>query len=290
MSQLSFGDRLNIGLFVLTIMSIVLAGWGIYIAHVTLHDAREANAAQKEQFAQEQRDSARASYDQNQQFIRQMGELEKQNQQLDDSGKLLAKATGALTNQTGLLTRLSATAQKQLDKLQAAELRETAQPKPFLLMSCGWTVVLDSREEAEYLAASSGQGPPKLKEVSRKWEVDKQGVGTMPCSIHLNNLGNGDLHIHRMLVSIPRGTCMFVDPETHSDDEKSGVLVSAPDGDPGSQRNFLEDKELPPAAHWAYDVGLTILRINKNCKQFPVIVRLEFNGGVATLHANINTE
>ena len=112
----SFGDVLNLALFVLTISSLFLAYQGVRLARIALEEAHEQGKQQNVQFKE-------------------------QLSQLQISSRELGKASNDLDSQSEILRDLQNTSRQQLKDLNAAEARieqqEKARPMPRIAASCG---------------------------------------------------------------------------------------------------------------------------------------------------------
>jgi hypothetical protein len=206
MKGLSLADRLNVALFVLTIMGVILAAWSLRVAQKTLDDAKDSGRHQQEQFNQQsdqaqkqfqlQTEQSKAQFDKQQkqsqhQFEQQTLLL---NQQIRSSRESLAALTGArseLEREAALLNTLQDTADSQLVALnrQTKTLSDLndVRPLPLLEIECNKTVVFrrDAREDGiRTKAKGQEQSIPVL------YPTETEGtIYRVHCSSHLSAEG-----------------------------------------------------------------------------------------------------
>jgi len=151
------GDLLNLALFILTVVSLVIAFAGTYIAYVTLRDARASGAQQEKALKDSQEALARSS-----ESLQQVLELTSAQQQRLERQIEIAK------KQQNLLGEDVVTAKSQLEivKKEHAEQERIASLKPdmdFILICDGIDLVQKMRthwSEKQKLRVSAGENAP----------------------------------------------------------------------------------------------------------------------------------
>jgi len=160
---LSFGDALNIALFLLTIFSLFLAYEGVRIAGITLDEAH------------------RAAQDQETQFKQQIDQLTKSSSALETARSLLQRQSEALQSLQGI-------SRQQLRDLNKAEGRlekqERARPAPHVEAYCA---------SGKFIDASGRQLNELIVNRAVKIYVPTETPNRVPCQVRLTNDGDGEL-------------------------------------------------------------------------------------------------
>ena len=181
---LSFGDALNIALFLLTIASLYLAYQAVRIARETLDDARTQ--------------AIKAAHDQDEQFKKQMEQLQVVTDELNKSSNLLS-------DQSHILKDVQDTSRQQLKDLNAAEARlqrqERATPKPRIVGLCfGRGKFVDTSTKPSRIVEEPNLSYPKIvyettiKALSPDPFKNPSGlVRKLPCLIDFTNEGDAEL-------------------------------------------------------------------------------------------------
>jgi hypothetical protein len=197
--QLSFADRLNLALFVLTIMAVAFAAWSLRVAQETLDDAKETGRHEQERFNKQMRSSDQQFQQQTSQSALQFKQqtdqealqFKHENKYFSESLAALVNAKNELQQEATLLIQLQNTSKLQLEALsQQTEMQlEVAdiRPLPALAIECARVSILkEDRHDsvwAEDLPRSSKSftlGP---------LEESTQGWISVHCATHMSAEG-----------------------------------------------------------------------------------------------------
>jgi hypothetical protein len=254
---LSFGDALNVALFILTIASLFLAYAGVRIAKQTLWDARDQAEAQR-------KSAVKAGEDQEKQFQEQQRQLQKSSDSLDT-------AAGLLSRQNTILAGLQGISRRQLADLDASDARSRAKPLPFLTVWCQNLEVADSQKWA--------QRTTRHLHAHSFWSENS----SMGCHADLVNKGNGDLRSARLEFWV--GGCLNKEGNggvsLEPFDSEAKVLGNTVPFDgldiPPAVR-FLDGRDIPPesTSGRAFSVPFTVRAANP-CDHFLLQSLLESN-------------
>lgn len=228
---LSFGDALNVLLFVLTIVSLVVAILGVVVARITLDEARNAGR------------------DQDRQFQKQMEQL----------GKA-----------SDILQKLQETSDKELKDLNAAEDRIRARPNPHIRGYCYGYYASDGEAyvRISFLEVSGDDIKPIRFKGGVSLEVGYDNTVTLwkgrehelQCGVEVTNDANGELRNLELRASASwsaKNLITKVNGDPNSDD--SPKLISGRDVPPKSSSNrsvqatFVIDCRTPCASHTPKD-------------------------------------
>jgi hypothetical protein len=255
---LSFGDALNLSLFVLTLISLCFAYAGVKVATVTLNESMREEGEHKteeqrqeaEHKAEEQRqeaehkaerqdEAAEHHKEQQEQGVQRKLAIEEAERQLDE----LKSSTGALDQARTLLGRQAQTLQdlqaistKQLEDLDNAERRAHAAPDPGVTLRCGSQLIAHLGN----IEGISDRDPSGLRT-----NASFDASGLVYCGLNLEN--NGDAEFLDLEVQVS-ALCEGEDP----DPPAIPLIVEDKDGiyEPPLKADLLLVKmaELPPMA------------------------------------------
>lgn len=260
---LSFGDALNVALFILTVASLFLAYQGVRLARVTLEDART-------QAAKASQDSAQASQNQDAQFKEQM-------KQLSTSSDALEKTSTLLKSQSDILRRLQQTSEQQLTDLNNAEKRyqkqENAKPKPAIQINCNGDREPLLSVSAEDITRSAGQ-PLKYTTPYPHPPIDHR----LYCALFLGNSGDTDLKNVKLRI--------YVFPEDSYAPPGDTVIITDLSGSASNEfeRTIFDGITIhPKVSSNQMASGWFALVLCDNCKQFSLRIFLDSDNSNAVL-------
>jgi hypothetical protein len=213
---LSFGDALNVALFLLTLLSLLFAYLGVHLAELALHET-EQQAREARQLARE------ASDNQDAQFKQQIDELK-------SSRNALETARGLLKDQANALRDLQNISRRELlIQTKAAERTaslDKARPLPSVQVSCNGFRLIDV------------SGPSVTNKAKKNVKIFRRNEGNIECSVLLTNDGDAELKKVKMFIDV---YCSENPPEDVFI-EKAGLPLTPPQG----RLVFFADENIPP--------------------------------------------
>jgi hypothetical protein len=214
---LSFGDALNVALFILTLLSLLFAYLGVHLAKVALHEA-DQQAGEARELAKE------ASRNQDAQFNQQIAELK-------SSRNALETARGLLKDQASVLRDLQDISHRELAiqtrAAKQAELRDKARPLPNMRVTCNGFRLID-------VSGPSFTNKAKKKNI----EIFRRDEGNIECYVFLANDGDAELKKVKLVIDV---NCSN-DPSEKVFITKSGLPLIPPQG----RLVFFTDENIPP--------------------------------------------
>jgi hypothetical protein len=198
---LSFGDALNIALFLLTWVSLVIAGLSAYLAWKTIVLARNGEMTQAKR-------------------------NEVQLQLLVHADKALKDSSETLKAQKEELHNIQELSGRQLNRLDRAEARAEARPTPLLLLQCGRKGLGAFSKVIDFRVPNPAFSAPHLV-------IDDDG--TVACSIELGNEGGAALISPSLTIKpltlIGRGGLVLIngnDPDLEVSREQKFTMLLKP--------------------------------------------------------------
>lgn len=242
---LSFGDALNVALFVLTLAALGLAYQGVRLAKITLAEAR-AQAKDQDALAQEQMKQLRASTN------------------------ALQTATTLLSEQSDTLRGLQEISRQQLANLNGSEARirkhEQEAAAPRIVGACDEFALMDAH--GKDIPAIMG-GNQFNTQVAVRLRRDR----TVDCFIRVVNEGDAELKNANFGITISDST------EIYGGDCNPDVFVAKVNdsiASSGRSMAIIVGATLPPYSKTRrfFEAHL-LIRFGEKCRDFKIVVTLE---------------
>jgi hypothetical protein len=195
-NKLSFSDGLNIGLFILTVIAIVISLWSLRVAIVTLEEARKG------------------------------GEM--QQRTLDASRDALVLATGLLNNQVSIQKSTLDSVKSEVNLLDSINAEPRA--RGFLAISILCTSEKGERQVSPILIGETENKKFHQSRFHSSFDLHLADGIPYLCTAHIRNLGNKPIDSFDFSASFPSTKSKTLDVQS-GDDLSAWKTVSAGEND-----------------------------------------------------------